>query len=237
MEMRNFRLSFLGSVLLMAPLAAFCSPVLVVGTPGDNSANPNTLPSPYLNGTYLNFENLAPFSSFPSYTADGVTISSPDDLTVLPDSTQNPVIPANPLTPPNELFDDSPDGSANITIATSTASNAIGVGITDSDTNPPGFLVPVEIELQPLGAGGIDLGSAFLVQIPPDSLGNSDGYFVLEDPNQGLYGLQIVQPTDNANFSGLAITDVQVTPEPVAFPVMAGAMIAMFGFALRRKKA
>lgn len=231
----RFHRSLLACLLLLSPAAVFSSPILITGTPGDNSASTPYGPSPNLGELYLNFSDLTPFSSSNSFTEEGVTISSPDGLTVYPFSTQNPA------TPPNELFDNGSDGTANLTISTSFATNFIGVGITDSDTDPPVTsvppAVPIVIELQALGVGGTDLGSPFYIQIPPDSIGNSDGYFVVEDSTKDMYGLTITQPLGNADFSGLAITDVQAAPEPASIPVMAAAIAAMVGLALRRRKA
>lgn len=236
----RFHRSLLACLLLLSPAALFSGTIsLVTGTPGDNTSATPTGPSPNLGEILLNFSNLTPFTTSDSFTEDGVTIASTDGLTVYPYSTQNP---ANP---PNELYDDgangSDDGSADLTISTDFATSFIGVGITDSDTDPPFTSVPpaqpIVIELQPLGAGGTDLGSPFYVQIPPDALGNSDGYFVVEDTTPGLYGLQITQPIgDPGVFGGLAITDVQVAPEPASFPLMAGAIAAMLGLAWRRRK-
>jgi MYXO-CTERM domain-containing protein len=218
----KFHCAFLTSCLLLSPAAVFSSPFLITGTPGDALLSTPTGPSPNLNYILLDFSTLTPFDTFGSYSADGVTISSPDGLSVLPYSTQT----ANP----NELFDTSSDGSANIKIATSFATTAIGVGIADSD--------PVTIELQALGAGGVDLGSAFLVTIPEDTVNPGNGYFVVEDLTPELYGLEILQPTgDAADFSGLAISDVQVAPEPASLPVIAAAVLAMAGLAWRRRKA
>jgi hypothetical protein len=208
---------------LLSPVAVFSSPVLITGTPGDALLSTPTGFSPNLNGVLLDFSTLTPFDTFGSYTADGVTISSPDGLSVLPFSTQT----ANP----NELFDTSSDGSANITIASSFASSAIGVGIADSD--------PVTIELQALGAGGVDLGSAFPVTIPENTNNPGNAYFVVEDSIPDLFGLEILQPQgDAADFSGLAISDVQVTPEPASLPVLLAAVLIMVGgLAWRRRKA
>ncbi len=140
------RLPLHGSLLLLTALAAQASPVLIVGTPADAYLATPTGPSPTLNTLY-NFDSLTPGTTFdPStYGADGVTITSPDGLLVLPYSTQSA---------PNELFDDSSDGTADITISLAYGVDAIGIGIADSD--------PVSITLQALGAGDTDLGPAFV---------------------------------------------------------------------------
>jgi len=201
--------------------------------------NPNTGPTPNLGAIFLNFETLTPFSTFNSYTQDGVTISSDDGLLVDPFSTQNPLPNPNPLNlAPNELLDNGAEGMADITIETAFGSSAIGLGISDSDDDPITGN-PITIDLQPFGSGGPTdpLGSAFDVTIPPDSLGNSDGYFVIQDSTPELYGLEIIQPTAVGSlYSGLAITDVQVAPEPASLPVMGGALLAMAGLVWRRRK-
>jgi hypothetical protein len=215
------KLHRLGFLLLLSPLAAFSDPVLITGTPGDALLATPSGPSPNLNQILINFSGLTPFQTFSSsYTDGGVTISSPDGLTVLPYSTQT--------VNPNELFDNGPNGVADITIATNFATTAIGVGIADSD--------PVTINLQALGAGGVSLGSPFVVTIPEDTVNPGNGYYVVTDSIPAIYGLEITQSVSNANFSGLAISDVQSVPEPATFPAM-GAIMAIIGFAWRRKKA
>lgn len=199
-------------------MTAFCSPVLVTGTPGDALLSTPTGPSPNLNGVLIDFSTLTPGDSFSSYTSNNITISSPDGLAVLPYSTQT----ANP----NELYDTSSDGSADILISTF-ATNAIGVGIADSDPEP--------IELEALGFGGADLGS-FPVMIPENTANPGNGYYVIEDSSPDLYGLEIIQSVGSPDFSGLAISDVQAAPEPATFPLMAGALVAMAAFAWRRRK-
>jgi hypothetical protein len=221
-KLKFHRLS-LGFLLLLSPIAAFSDPVLITGTPGDALLATPTGPSPNFNQILLNFSTLTPgqtFSSSSPYTADGVTISSPDGLTVLPFSTQT--------VNPNELADNGANGVADITIATNFATTAIGVGIADSD--------PVTVDLQALGAGGVNLGSPFVVTIPEDTVNPGNAYYVVADSVPEIYGLEITQPVGNANFSGLAISDVQVAPEPATFPVV-GAIMVIVGLAWRRKKA
>ena len=118
---------------------------LTVGTPANSLLATPTGPSPNLGGTLINFDNLTAFATFPSFTASGVTISSPDGLEVLPFSTQSS---------PMELFDNSSDGTANLTISVTSGVTAIGVGIADSD--------PVSVTLQALNAQGMPFGTAFV---------------------------------------------------------------------------
>jgi hypothetical protein len=196
---------------------------LIVGTPGNAQLATPTGPSPNLGGTLLTFSNLSPFSTFnPStYASEGITISSPDGLVVLPYSTQT--------NPPNELFDNSSNGTANITISLTYGVNAIGVGIADSDS-------PVNIMLQALGAGGADLGSAFAVTIPENTVNPGNGYFVVEDTTADIRGLQITETMGGPTYSGLAIADVQVAPEPSSWVLLAGGL-AMIGFYRLLKRA
>jgi hypothetical protein len=244
---------FYSSLLLMSPLLVQAGSVtLVTGTPGDGVTSPATLPSPNLHGLLLNFSNLTtnancqadivadcPAFNPTTYAPQGVTISTEgsEGLVVYPYSVQSG---------PNELFDNTTDGSSNVIISLSFGANAIGVGIADSDDlctvdpatdcGPP--TVPVPITLQALGLGGVDLGSAFTVTTPetnPDTAGN--GYWVVEDPTAEIYGLEISTPATDEG--GLAIADVQVAPEPSSFLLLisGAAILAMIASYRLRKKA
>jgi hypothetical protein len=220
----KFNLTLFGWLLLLTPLIAHAD-MLVVGTPGNSMLATPSGPSPNLGGILLTFSTLTPFSTFNPSTyaaADGVTISSPDGLIVEPYSTQSN---------PNFLFDNSPHGTANITISLNFATSAIGVGIADSDS-------PTNIVLQALGAGGVNLGSAFNVTIPENTVNPGNGYFVVEDTSIDIRGLQITQTDSGANYSGLAIADVQVAqvPEPSSFLLLTG-VLAIIGSCRLRKRA
>ena len=154
-----------------------------------------------------------------------MSITSPDGLEVLPYSTQSG---------PNELYDDSAAGSADLFINLSEGSSFLGVGIADSDITAAG--APVTISLQALGKGGVDLGSAFSVTITETGSNPGNGYFVVEDSTADIYGLQISQPVSNGNYSGLAIDDVQAAPEPSTFVLLIGGA-AILGFFRLRKQA
>jgi hypothetical protein len=197
---------------------------LVTGTPGDDLLATPTGPSPNFGDVLLTFSTLTDGTTYTTadpLVQDGVTISSPDGLTVEPYSTQSN---------PNFLFDDSSDGSADITISLANGVGAIAVGIADSDS-------PANIELQVLGAGGVDLGSPFAVTIPETTVNPGNGYFAVEDTNPNIYGLRITETDSGPDYSGLAIADVQVTPEPSSLPFLAGGIMAIFGFYRLRKKA
>jgi hypothetical protein len=215
-------LSF-SALLLLMPLIAEASPVLIVGTPGDADLSKNLGPSPNL-GNLFNFDSLTAFSTFaPSmFASQGVTISSPDGLIVDPFSTQSG---------PNELFDDSSNGTANTTISLAFGTSAIGIGIADSD--------PVSITLQALAANGTALGSAFNVSLAAteSTVNTGNGYYVLEDTTSDIFGLRITQSAGNAQlFSGLAIDDLQTAPEPSSY-LLLGAGAVILGSLRRRKRA
>ena len=212
-----------GSILLLTSMLVQATPVLITGTPGDDLLATPTGPSPNLDGLLLNFSSLTPFSTFSptTYTAsNGVTISSPDGLTVLPYSTQSN---------PNFLYDDSAAGSADITITLASGTGALGVGIADSDS-------PANIMIQALGSGGVDLGTAFAVTISETTVNPGNGYFVLEDTTPDIYGLVITETDSGPTYSGLAIADVQTAPEPSSF-LLLGTGAAMLGFVRLRKRA
>lgn len=220
----KINLLFCSSFLLLASTFAQAAPVLFIGTPGDADLSKNPGPSPAL-GNLLNFDTLTAFSTFVpnTYAAQGYSsISSPDGLIVLPFSDQSG---------PNELFDNSSDGTANITIDLSFGTSAIGVGIADSD--------PVSITLQALDASGGDLGQAFTVNLPATESATNfgNGYYGISDTTKDIFGLQITQTVSNAaDFSGLAIDDVQTAPEPSTMLLLtAGA--AILGAVRLRKRA
>ncbi|MGD0732171.1 MAG: hypothetical protein ABR956_12995 [Terracidiphilus sp.] len=215
-----------GLSFLLTAMAANALPVLITGTPSNAySVPPTTVPSPILGGPIVNFDNLTACQTYPScstvtsLTQGNFTFSSPDGLAVIPYSSQSA---------PNELWDASSDGSANLTISLNGATSALGVGIADSDDLSlyQEFGVPVNITLQALGAGDTDLGSPFIVTISESGSNPGNGYFVVQDTTSDIYGLQISAPATDE--SGLAIDDVQATPEPSSFTFMALGLIGLF---------
>lgn len=210
--------------LFLTGLAAYAGTITeTTGTPGNAYTSPVTPVSPNLHGTLVNFDTTAlenpaatcVVSGCPSLTLSGMTFSSPDLIQVIPYSTQSG---------PNELYDLGANGTANLTIALTGGVNEIGVGIADSD--------PVTITIEALGAGGAVLQS-FPVTITEIGSNPGNGYFLISDTTPGLFGLDIIQSVSNANYSGLAIDDVQATPEPSSYLLLASGVALLF--ALRKR--
>lgn len=217
--------SSLLSLVILAGVSANASPTLEIGTPGNSILATPTGPTPNLGGTFINFDDLTPGASVDAthYAGQGVSaISSPGGLTAIPFSTQSS---------PNELFDGSPNGTANITIDLAHGASSIGIGIADSD--------PFAVTLQALAADGTVLGSPFTVTIPDSGINSGNGYFVISDPSNDIFGLLIAQNSSSVNNSGLAIDDLQFSssaPEPASYALFGtgAALLALFG---RRKRA
>ena len=104
----------------------------------------------------------------------------------------------------------------------------MGVGIADSDA--------ASIFLQPLGASLANLGPAFLLSIPETGPNPGNGYFVIQDTTPDIFGFRITQSVGDPRFSGLAIDDVQVAPEPSTLLLLSAGVI-MFGALRLRKRA
>jgi hypothetical protein len=226
-------------VILMMPLLAEAGPIWNVGTPANAySLPPTTMPSPNLGGLLINFDSLAACQTFPipstgctdlsgnNFGGD-VTISSTDGLYVIPYSSQSA---------PNELYDNGTGGTADTIISVTQGAAAIGVGIADSDADGSGN--PVTIVLQALNSSGGDLGAAAQVTLPETGSNPGNGYFYVTDSSPDIYGIQITQSVSNPSlYSGLAIDDVQVSPEPSTLPLLIGGGLAMIGSSRLRRKA
>lgn len=201
---------------------------LVTGTPGNDYLATPSGPSPNLGGTLLSFSTLtdgATYTTTDPLVQDGVTISSPNGIMVEPYSTQSN---------PNFLFDEGAGGTADTTISLSFAASAIGVGIADFDD-------PVDVTLEALGAGGVDLGtfdiSNAVIAAESALVNPGNTYFIVEDNNPDIYGLVITQTDSSPNNSGLAIADVQATPEPSSLAFLVAGIMAIVGFSRLRRKA
>ena len=212
-------LLFCGSFLISAVLSS-AAVSIAVGTPGNSSLATPTGPSPSF-GTLVNFDNLAQSSSpAASLTAGPITISSPDGVSVIPFSS---------MSSPNEVQDNGADGVANLTIKLNSQTNELGVGVSDLDG--------VSVTVQALGSNGLPLGSSFVENLNNTNDINGDSYFVLSDTSYDIYGLKITQTASNANYSGLAIDDVQVAPipEPSGFALFGAGLAVLGGLGLRKR--
>jgi hypothetical protein len=251
----NIKQLFYIPAMLMMPLLAQAGTVTIVeGTPGDNSFLPATLPSPNFSGV-INFANLesqitalgspntgncdnsgmnCPTFNPSQYASQGVTISSPDGLLIYPfsDQTAGGIELFDPgATNPSTCTSTSTcDGTANITIGLAGGVQNLAVGISDFDD-------PVDVKITALGAGGANLGSLDVsTDIEAATAGTSQTYFVVGDTTPGIYGLEITQTTVTDG-SGLALAEVEYTPEPSTFMLLIGGGLAMIGSARLRKKA
>jgi len=222
------RLLYLIPVVVLTPLLSQAGVVWSTGTPADDSTVPNKPASPQFGGVLINFDGLPSCQTFPpsgctnysGTTFSGVTITSPDGLYAIPYSAQ---------TAPNELYDNSAEGSASITVETVAGQSEFGVGISDSD--------PVTITLQALGAGYVALGAADVITIPETGGNPGNGYYYVQDTTSDIYGFTITQSLSDPSYSGLAIDDVQAaTPEPSTFVLLIGGA-AILEASRRRKRA
>jgi hypothetical protein len=216
---KNFILT---SAIFLATAALSQADSIVVGTAGNSALSTPSKPSPNV-GPIISFSGLADGSPVASVSTGGATISSPDQVQVIPYSSM--------YNTPNEIFDASSKGTANLTVKLTSGTNEIGVGVADSDG--------VSITLQALNASGTAFGSIFTENLGTTADANGDSYFAIADTGYDIYGFQILQTTGNANYSGLAIGDLEVAPapEPASFALL-GASLALFGgLRLRRKKA
>jgi hypothetical protein len=130
---------------------------------------------------------------------------------------------------PNEIYDTSSNGTANLTLQLTSGTNEIGVGVADSDG--------VTITLQALTASGATFGSIFTENLKTTADVNGDSYFVIADTAYDIYGFKILETVGNSNYSGLAIGDVEVapTPEPAAFALLGTGLAILGGLRLRKK--
>ena len=217
----NSKRLLLPSLFLPFACALSASPTLSVGTPADSYlATPSAVTPRF--GVLINFDsiNASPSGTALSptqYALQGVkNISSPDGLLVYPYSSQSG---------PNEVYDPGAGGTANITVNLSGGVSKIGIGIADSD--------PTTITFQALNSSGNPFGMALSLNVlqsgDPNNYGN--GYYMLTDTTPDIYGFVITQATANATYSGLAIDDLQVAPEPASFALfgIGGGLVLLLG--------
>jgi hypothetical protein len=233
----NIKPLFYIPAMLMMPLFAEASPMWFTGTPSNAyTLPPTTKPTPNLGGPLINFDGLPSCFSFPpsgctnysgtTFSGD-VTITSPDGLYAIYGSSQSS---------PNMMYDNSDDGSADITISLNQGASAVGVGIADSDIQANGN--PVVIYLQALNSLGVGFGPVDDVTLPETGSNPGNGYFYVEDATNDIYGISISQPVgDTGVYFGLAIDDVQASPEPSTLMLLIGGGLAMIGSTRLRKKA
>jgi hypothetical protein len=253
----NIRLRFYIPAMLMMPLLAQAGTVQIVqGTAGDNSFLPATSPSPGFSNV-INFANLesqitalgstnaancdnngtnCPTFNPSQYASQGVTISSPDSLIIYPFSDQTAggieLFDPGATNPSTCTSTQTCDGTANITIGLAGGVNDLAVGISEFDD-------PIDVTINVLGLGGAVLFSNTLnvtADIEAAAAGTGQTYFVAEDTTPGIYGLQILQ-TNVTDGSGLALAEVEASPEPSTFMLLIGGGLAMIGSTRLRKKA
>lgn len=203
---------FGGIVLATAALAQAAT--ITVGTAGNSTLSTPSKPSPSV-GPIVSLSGLANTANpLASITTGGVTFSSKDGVQAIPYSTM--------YNTPNEIFDAGSNGVANLMLSLAGGVNALGFGVTDSDG--------VSISLQILGANGVALGSPVVENLASTADVNGNSYFVIKDTAYDIYGVTITQSVANANYSGLAVGDIEVapTPEPTALYLL-GAGLALVG--------
>lgn len=210
---------FICATTLAAAISMQAAPIITIGTPGDANLSTPSGPSPNLGGTTINFDSTSQctVSACSSLTLSGITFSSGDGLLNIPFSTQSF---------PNELYDTGANGTANLSMLGSVGLTAIGVGIADSD---PG----VTITIQALNSLGVAFGNSFMETISEATVNPGNGYFVVSDTSADIFGLRITQSTGDPNFSGLAIDDVQMAPEPSSYLLLGTGAALLFAFRKR----
>ncbi len=199
----------------LAISACLChATTLTVASPNDNNYAGDNL-SPRF-GTYINFDNLTPFSQVATdtYAAQGVqSISS---------NTSNPLFayPYSSQSAPNYLST-ALALTGGLTIALDRTVNIIGIGILESD----GF----SDTLKALGATGNVLGS-YSVTVPGTGNTPFNAYYVISDTTEDIKSLVI----SSANGS-FGVDDLQFAPEPLNVALVAVGGLLLLGLARIRK--
>lgn len=184
---------------------------LTTGSPNDNNYAGAKLTPAF--GTYINFDNLNPFSQVASdaYSPLGVQSMSSNDAT-------DPlvVIPYSAQSSPNYLSTTS--GTGGLTITLSKMVNIIGIGLLQSDG--------VSDTLQALDGMGNILGS-YTVTVPLDGNTPFNNYYVINDSSEDIKSLII------SSSGSFAVDDLQFAPEPLNVILVPVGLI-LFGLASRK---
>ena len=194
-----------------------------MGTAGNSTLSTPSKPSPSV-GPIVSLSGLT-YTGNPiaSISTGGVTFSSKDGVEAIPFSTM--------YNTPNEMYDAGSNGTADLTLSLATGTNGLGIGIADDDG--------VSITLQALGANGKALGNPVVENTGLTTDVNGNSYFTITDTGYDIFGVTITQSVANANYSGLAVGDIEVAPapEPAAFGLLGAGLALIGGLSLRRKKA
>jgi PEP-CTERM motif len=254
MSIRKF---FCIPAMVLMPLLAQAGTVSIIqGVAGDNTLLPASSPSPGFS-TVINFANLESqivalgsaaaancdnnglgcptFNPSQYASPQGVTISSPDGLIIFPFSDQTAggieLFDPGATSPATCIPNQTCDGTANITISLAGGVNALAVGISDFDD-------PVDVTLSVLGASGVIFSDTIdpTSAIEAATATTGQTYFVAEDTTPDITGIEITQSLPTGG-SGLALAEVELTPEPSTFMLLIGGGLAMIGAARLRKKA
>ncbi len=213
------------TLLLNAALiisACFCQgATLTLGSPNFNPLTGVTL-SPRF-GTYINFDNLLPFSTVGAnaYAARGVqSITS---------NTANDPLIANPLSPqsaPNLLETASAvagGATGGITFTFNRLVNIVGIGVNETDGLPDTLTL--------LGASGNVLAS-FTQTVAASSPTQFNAYYVITDTTEDIRSLVISSAAGN-----FGVDDLQFAPEPLNLTLVAGGLLLLGLFKARKMKA
>jgi len=189
---------------------------ITVALPNDNNYAGHSL-SPRF-GTYINFDNLTPFSQVATNAYASVGVQS-----ISSTSAGNPLFayPYSSQTAPNYISTAS-SVTGGITITLNNLVNIIGIGVLESDGLPD--------TLQVLGASGNVLGS-FTETVPMNGNTPFNAYYVLQDTNQDIKSLVISSAAGN-----FGVDDLQFAPEPLNLTLIAGGLVFLGLAGMRKSK-
>jgi hypothetical protein len=200
-----------GALVFVLALPGFAT-TLTLGTP--NTFGSGLTPT---FGTMVNFDSLAPLSSFAPATYSSLGIAS---ISNAPASNPLLVLPFSPQTPPNYLTTGASDNYAgNITFTFTSSTNMAGFGISEDGTTPVIFTA--------FGIAGNVLGT-FTEPVPSSTF---NACYVLSDPSFDIKSISV------SAAQNLGIDDVQFStvPEPsTAALLIAGTACLLFSAGRRR---